>query len=374
MASQSEIIATVRTVKSIKEPQAPSPDLGEKINKLVSQKWQRQRKPLKLGTLAAGIIVFLALILGKSLWGGDVVLAMEKAVLIKISPSGGDPYHLWIDVETNLPLQLRTAVQNALQTTYTFVSFKPNVQIQSHIFTLKVPDGYQVIEEETGQLVYSLKEASEICGFVPVTPHDSPHRIYAFAGKIVFDYGKTTIVETPAEKPFKIAGQGAWGQIDGQPVEIIQDRLRWQQQDLEIIIEGPQSVKLARQLAPNLILPDKNLDLAKKAQVKVEVNMEIAQAEQKQVDAGHAPWQLDPLFVSHVFVNLQVTPEGIVGEPKIPYSTFKIEANTGVEALVSVGEGPIRKIYLKKLVREDESGIWSVIGYDSSEDDENKPA
>ncbi|NLL51811.1 MAG: hypothetical protein GX248_03805 [Peptococcaceae bacterium] len=71
----------MRTVKSIKEPQAPSPDLGEKINKLVSQKWQRQRKPLKLGTLAAGIIVFLALILGKSLWGGDVVLAMEKAVL-----------------------------------------------------------------------------------------------------------------------------------------------------------------------------------------------------------------------------------------------------------------------------------------------------
>jgi len=73
---------------------------------------------------------------------------------------------------------------------------------------------------------------------------------------------------------------------------------------------------------------------------------------------------LDPLFVAHVFVNLQIAPEGIFGEPKIPYAAFELETNTGIEALVSVGEGPIGKVYLKRLVREDESGIWSVVGYD----------
>ena len=465
---QAEILAAVRAVKSLRDPQAPTPDLGKRINKLVNQK-SHQRRPWKLGTIAAGIILLFCLIFGKSLWGGDIVLAMEKAVLelsnyhgilemrtknavgeewlvrqveiwsagekyalrqsdglvtvnngeqkwqirpekrevallplapdytkkgfdirneadqakkyphsivgresiagreavhLRISPPGGDPYDLWVDAETYLPLQLQTAVQNALQATYTFVSFEPNIQIDPRIFSLEVPDGYQIVEEEAGQSVYTLEEAYNISGFVPVIPQDLPKRVYAFAGKIVLDFGATTIVQTPAEKPLEIEGQGALGQINGQPVEIIQDKLRWQQQGLEIIIEGPHSLELARQIAPNLILPDKNLDLAGRAQVKVEVDLEIAQAEQKQVDGGHAPWHLDPLFVAHVFVNLQIAPEGIFGEPKIPYAAFELETNTGIEALVSVGEGPIGKVYLKRLVREDESGIWSVVGYD----------
>lgn len=34
------------------------------------------------------------------------------------------------------------------------------------------------------------------------------------------------------------------------------------------------------------------------------------------------------------------------------------------EAIVGVMEGPIKQVYLKRPVRQDETGIWWVAGYD----------
>ncbi len=101
-----------------------------------------------------------------------------------------------------------------------------------------------------------------------------------------------------------------------------------------------------------------------KAQVKVAVDMDIAKADQQQVDRGSSPWQLDPLQVALTFVNLKVTPEGIQGEPKIPFSAFKVTANNGVQTVVEVTGGPIKQVYLERLIRQDETVIWSVVGYD----------
>ena len=39
-------------------------------------------------------------------------------------------------------------------------------------------------------------------------------------------------------------------------LEVFGERLRWRQQGLEITVEGPQRVELARALAPDLRLPD----------------------------------------------------------------------------------------------------------------------
>ncbi|HHV65165.1 MAG TPA: hypothetical protein GXX46_08850 [Peptococcaceae bacterium] len=295
---------------------------------------------------------------------GQEQVAGREAHKLKISPPGGEPYYLWLDVATNLPLKLQTAMQNALQTTYTFVSFEANAEINPQIFTLKVPEGFKVIEEDPGQLVATVREAIHVSEITPLLPQEVPQGIYAFPKKIVLDYGETSIIETPASLPWEPAGFGAWGELNGQPVEIIRDRLRWQQEGLEITVEGPRSLELARQIAPDMILPDKDTDLSSQAQVKVPVDMEIVRNDQKQVDAGHTPWQLDPLYVSVTFVNLLVTPEGIVGEPKIPYEDFKIGKNTGKEAIVEVLSGPVSKVYLKRLVRQDESGIWTVVGYD----------
>lgn len=295
---------------------------------------------------------------------GTEKIAGREAVKLEISPPGGLKYYLWIDTETNLPIQLQTAMQKALQTTYTFVKFEPNINIDPKIFAFQPPKGYTVVEKDPGQLVAGIEEAAAISGFTPLLPQEAPNRIIAFEDKIVLDYGDTTIVETVPQGDFQPAANAALGSAAGGPLEVLWEQLRWRQDGLEIQVEGRQRVELARQITADLKLPDGSISLADKAEVKVEVDMAVEKANQQQVDAGSSPWQLDPMQVALTFVNLQVTPEGIVGEPTIPMSAFKLTSNNGLEAVVEVADGPVERVYLKRLLRQDESGIWTVVGYD----------
>ncbi len=295
---------------------------------------------------------------------GSEMIAGRQTIKLAISPPGGMEYHLWVDKESNLPIQLQTAMQNALQTTYTFVNFEPNIEIDPQLFAYRVPEGYRVVEKDAGQLVATIEEAAAISGFMPLLPEQAPIRIFAFQDRIVLDYEDTTILETIPEGDFKPAPNASLGSAAGEPLEILQERLRWRQEGIEIQVEGPQRIELASQIAADLAIPNPDQDLISKAQVKVVVDKEIVEADQKQVDRGSSPWQLDPLQVSLTFVNLKVTPEGIQGEPEIPMSSFKLAANNAAEAVVEVAEGPIKRVYLKRLIRQDETGIWSVVGYD----------
>lgn len=295
---------------------------------------------------------------------GTEIIAGRATTRLEISPPGGLPYYLWVDKETNLPIRLQTAMQNALQTTYTFISFEPNVKIESGMFAYQPPAGYKIVQNDPGQLAATVEEASAISQLTPLLPDEAPIRILAFKQRLVLDYGDTTIIETPARKSFEPAVNSALGTAAGGVLEVGGNSLRWRQKGMEIQVEGERRVALARQIASDLTLPNSGTNLAGQARVQVPVDMEIARADQQQVDAGHAPWQLDPLQVSLTFVNLKVTPEGITGEPKIPESAFKLITNNGVEAVVKVTGGPIQKVYLKRLVRPDQTGIWSVVGYD----------
>lgn len=295
---------------------------------------------------------------------GEELVAGRKANRLQISPPGGLPYYLWIDVETNLPLQLQTAMHNALQTTYTFVSFQPEMQNDADIFTYAPPDGYRVVEQDPGQLVTTVAEAAAVSGLEPLLPQASPARIFAFEDSIALDYRNTVVIEAAASGSFEPRADAAIGTAAGGPLEVWGEWLRWRQGGIEIRVQGPRRVELARQLAPDLALPDVAQSLADRAEVRVPVDMEIVAADQRQVDGGHGPWRLDPLQVTLTFVNLKVSPEGIVGEPEIPMSSLSQEANNGVEAAVSAAVGPVAKVYLKRLIRQDETGIWSVIGYD----------
>jgi len=295
---------------------------------------------------------------------GTEQIAGRDATKLVISPPGGDEYYLWVDTETNLPIQLETAMQKALQTTYTFVDFEPNVRLSPEIFAYSVPEGYMVVEENPGELVATIEEVVAISGFLPLLPEQAPMRMIAFKDKIVLDYGDTTIVESVAEGEFELEPNASLGSAAGGPLEIWYERLRWRQKGIEIQVEGAQRIELARQIAADLAIPDTSQNMASKAKVKVPVDLEIVEANQKQVDSGSSPWQLDPLQVSLTFVNLKVTPEGIQGEPQILVSSFKLVTNNSVEAIVEVDKGPIQRIYLKRLVRQDETGIWTVVGYD----------
>ena len=295
---------------------------------------------------------------------GTELIAGRQSIKLKISPPGGRPYYLWVDKETNLPIQLQTPMENALQTTYTFVSFEPNVKIEAEIFAYQPPEGYQVVTDNPGQLAATIEEAALISKISPLVPKEAPLRILAFHDRIVLDYGETIVVETAARGVFKPAPEAALGTAAGEPLEVLAEKLRWQQDGLEIQVEGPERVELARQIAAELTLPNTDIQLAEQAEVKVPVDMDLVKANQQQVDRGSSPWQLDPEQVAFTFVNLKVSPEGIVGEPKIKEESFKLKINNGVESMVEVADGPVKRVYLKRLVRQDETGIWTVVGYD----------
>lgn len=296
---------------------------------------------------------------------GEDVVAGRVATRLEVTPPGGQTYELWVDKETNLPLQLRTAMQNGIQTTYTYTEFDVDSGVNPADFAYTVPEGYRVLENDPGQVVATPAEAAGIAGFAPLLPSREPDRIIAHAsGRIVLDFGSSTVVETVAEGEFTPASHGAVGQAAGGPLEIVEDSLRWRQAGLEVTVLGQGRLEIAKQIAPDLTLPSAGGEGSFNPQVGVQVDMEVAQNDQKQVDGGHSPWQLDPLSVSLTFVNLKVTPGGIVGEPEIPYEAFSVLSNDGVRAIVKVSQGPVSRVYLERLVRQDDSGIWSVVGYD----------
>ena len=92
--------------------------------------------------------------------------------------------------------------------------------------------------------------------------------------------------------------------------------------------------------------------------------MEIVENDQKQVDEGHSPWQLSPFAVTQTFVGLQMYPDGIEGDFPVDMEDMKIIHETNDEVIVEIDkdESPISRVYLKRLVRQDEDGIWTVIG------------
>jgi hypothetical protein len=109
-----------------------------------------------------------------------------------------------------------------------------------------------------------------------------------------------------------------------------------------------------------------DVSVGKEPTVKVDVDLEAEEKEQISVDAGHSPWKLDPAFVAQVFASLLLLPEGIVGEYPIAYEDIEITTNNGTDATAEIksANSIAKYVYLKRLVRQDDTGIWTVVGYD----------
>jgi ABC-type glycerol-3-phosphate transport system substrate-binding protein len=101
-------------------------------------------------------------------------------------------------------------------------------------------------------------------------------------------------------------------------------------------------------------------------EVPVDNDMATEEDSQASVDEGHSPWRLDPAQVAQSFVGGLMEPGGIVGDMPIPLEDFEVTQNAGGEAVVVVNndESPAATVYLKQLVRQDDTGTWSVVGYD----------
>lgn len=113
-------------------------------------------------------------------------------------------------------------------------------------------------------------------------------------------------------------------------------------------------------------LSSNNGETLKGPEIEIFVDLELEEKEQKSADSGHSLWKLDPEYVAQVFVSLEMLPEGIEGEYPIKEKDISVVQNNGEEAIIEISgdETPIKAVYLKCFIRQDATGIWSVVGYD----------
>jgi outer membrane lipoprotein-sorting protein len=335
---------------------------------------------------------------------GDDTVAGREAAVMEVTPQGGSTYKLWIDKETKMPLQKQSAMEFSLQykVRYTDIAFSETVP--KEFFTYIVPKGYREINTNPEQVVNSLEEAKGIVGFMPTVLKNIPIS-FIQDNIIVVNNTKTSKIEYTSENKakkilvlqnkasgkFKPAAMAVLGKVSNSTAEVqspIQDEagvlqgggayagvtglssVRWQQEGFEYAVVGNTSIEeltlFIEGLAKGIVELSGAEEPIGKPLVEVPADLEAEQGDQKNADAGHSPWKLDSAFVAQVFVSLKISPEGVQGDYPIAYEEFKIVQNTGKEAVVEVGgsKTPIKRVYLKRLVRQDNTGVWTVVGYD----------
>lgn len=318
---------------------------------------------------------------------GKEELNQRETTKLEITPDGGEAYFLWIDSQTDLPLQRISPMQNAIQikVSYDFIEFID--EIPESLLAYTAPNGYKEIDKNTEQIIASLEEAEILSGFTPLILEQIP-RGYSL-NKIAVENNNTVVklyytskdgadvilfTQTRNIEEFSPAFTAILGTVNHNQAEIITmepvKSIRWQENHMEYGVYGMVTLEELSSFAKEIAKGDVDIpesdQIAKEPEIKVEVNQSVEENEQKSVDAGHSPWRLDPVYVSQVFASLLLSPEGIVGEYPIAYDNIKLISNNGTEAVAEImDEDSIAKyVYLKRLVRQDDTGIWTVIGYD----------
>lgn len=335
----------------------------------------------------------------------------QQAVLYKVTPKGGDTYSIWIDDKTGIPLKKQTALVNGVAYEVSYSDIEYTKSIPAEYLSYGDLKGYVVNREENWQICATMEEAKELSGLEMELPMVSAtsYKVSEISADaedkaIKVYYGlegqenKVAVIErevdlagknsgavngvigslraeilTNAAKTDIEANSNSVGITNGLAAESFGNQntitsITWQQDKREYQVIGNGSMDEINVFIKGLtgekaVLSKESLSTP---QVKVDYDMKSEEQTQKQVDAGHQPWKLDPAFVAQVFTSLLIQPEGIKGEYPIPYEDFKIIKNTGSSIIVEVDnkKSPVSKVYLKQLVRQDSTGIWTVIGYD----------
>lgn len=339
---------------------------------------------------------------------GEDIISGRLATIIEVKPEGGIPYRIWVDKETNLPLQKQTAMHNSLQYKVTYTEIEFIDEIPAELVSYSIPEDYKEIDTNPVQFVNTFEEACEIAGFTPRIPKNIPSKYEMDSiavgindNVITFYFTQTderknrvVILQGKSEEHMKPASTSVLGKIGEKVAEIqspvqgnfgilgagtpyagITDitSIRWQQDGFEYAVIGNDSIDLLSLFVESitgekLLIPSEKEDMTEKPEVEVAVDLEAEKNDQISVDGGHSPWKLDPVYVAQVFVSLKISPEGIQGDYPVDYEDLEVLKNDGKEAIILVKEenSPISKVYLKRLIRQDNTGIWTVVGYDSN--------
>lgn len=319
--------------------------------------------------------------------GVDIISGRE-ALILKVTPDGGDPYRLWVDKETDLPLKRESAMQNGLQISITYSEIEFIDAIPKELLSYSIPEGFSEVDTALEHTVASYEEAANLAGFTPLLSIKVPegYSLYRIsvtdkdkAIKYTYkDTDSTVIVSQSLSDDVTILDSSAvLGTIGDKTARVVNGyegqkdicSISWQQDGIGVNVYGnipvdELSLFVEGLSGGSLILPE--ADTEHKPKVEVPADMAVEENEQKSVDAGHSPWRLDPAYVAQVFASLLMSPEGITGDYPIPYEDVRIIENNGVEAKaeISTGDSIAAYVYLERLVRRDDTGIWTVTGYD----------
>lgn len=336
---------------------------------------------------------------------GQDTAAGRAATVIEVTPQGGSSYKIWVDNESKMPLQKQSAMDYSLQYRVLYTNINFTESVPKELLAYNVPIGFKEVNTNTDEIVNTLDEAVKLAGFEPKVLQNIPASFTensiavvnsTKAVKISYtsqdNKKKVLVLEKKAAGQFKPSSMSTLGKINNNTAEIqcpIQDEsgvlqgeeayagvtgissVRWHQDGFEYAVVGNTSLEELTSFIKGLTNGEVELSLsneqsADKPKVEVPVDLQAEQGDQKNADAGHSPWKLDPVFVSQVFVSLKISPEGIKGDYPVKYEDLMVVKNTGTEAVVEVAgsKTPISRVYLKKLIRKDATGIWTVVGYD----------
>jgi outer membrane lipoprotein-sorting protein len=321
---------------------------------------------------------------------GDEVIAGRRTTILRVTPEGGDPYRLWVDQETSIPLQRESAMQNAIRYLVTYTAIEFVREIPNELLQYQLPEGFDEVDSDADQVVNTLEEVEGMIGFwpnvidhIPVGYSLAKVAIRKEQNKVRFYYMSEEDAATVRIEQGKVSGErkadsmAILGKVNGHKAEIIvnaeTNSVRWQEDGIEYNVVGNLALNelmpFLQELSQETVELPKGLLEGKEPEVKVEVDLVVVESEQKSVDAGHSPWKLDPVFVSQVFASLLLSPEGIIGEYPISYENIEMIENDGSRAVARIkSDNSIAEyIYLERLVRQDETGIWTVVGYDKAE-------
>ncbi|WML38259.1 sigma-E factor regulatory protein RseB domain-containing protein [Neobacillus sp. OS1-2] len=334
---------------------------------------------------------------------GEETIAGRKASIVEVTPRGGSPYKIWIDKETNLPLQKQTAMQKSIQYKVTYTKMYFSESIPKELLAYHLPEDFKVIDINPEQVVNELNEIKAAVGFIPKqletipTGYFQDHMAVIPAQQIVKTYYSSKdkantiiLVQGKASGKFKPAPTSILGKLNNGEAEIqspIQEdvgvlgggglyagitdvsSIRWQMDGYEFAVVGDVPLEELVSWTKNITSSSLEIPTVEgqmHPQVEVPYDLAVEENDQKSVDAGSSPWKLDPVFSAQIFVSLKMSPNGITGEYPITIEELKVSQNNGKEAVIEVSgdKTPIKKVYLKRIVRQDSTGIWTIVGYD----------
>ncbi len=108
---------------------------------------------------------------------GEEMLMGRMTTIMEVTPAGGDPYRLWVDHKTKLPVKKQTAMRNGLQYEMVYSQLSTGDPMPEWFSAYILPEGYTEIENYPVQLVACMEEAEKILGWSIAIPEAEGYKL-----------------------------------------------------------------------------------------------------------------------------------------------------------------------------------------------------